>query len=160
MNPDCSSDIRQVERLIFDNNIYLLTMFDKKIPSFSNSINWENKDSRKQNRETNLHTGTIIDCDNFKQDVIKNLSRDLTKPIWNCVTRVDPKIIYGKESAMEPIEIINIVSKLLALFCGRLKNEHEDESNMRISLQAIEYDEEEQGVKENSLYPAIQEITS
>ena len=61
---------------------------------------------------------------------------------------------------MEPIEIIKTVSKLLDDICGRLKNEHEDESNMRISLQAIEYDEEEQGVKENSLYPAIQEITS
>lgn len=103
MNPDCSSDIRQVERLIFDNSIYLLTMFDKKIPSFNHSVNWENKDTRNHNRSSTFLDKTNIDCDNFKQDAIKNLSRDLTKPIWNCVTRVDPKIIYSKQSSMETI---------------------------------------------------------
>lgn len=115
-------------------------MFDKKIPSFNHSVNWENKDTRNHNRSSTFLDKTNIDCDNFKQDAIKNLSRDLTKPIWNCVTRVDPKIIYSKQSSMETIEIIHIANKILDLFCGRLKNEHEDESNMKINLQAIEYD--------------------
>jgi hypothetical protein len=29
-------------------------------------------------------------------DPLKNLAKDLTKPIWNCITKVDPKIIYRK----------------------------------------------------------------
>ena len=37
MNPDYTSDIRLVERFIFEHSLYLLHMFDKKIHSFSNS---------------------------------------------------------------------------------------------------------------------------
>lgn len=34
MNPDYYSDIKLAERLIFENSIYLLNMFDKKVDSF------------------------------------------------------------------------------------------------------------------------------
>lgn len=75
-------------------------MFEKKLVSFTNSISWENKDNRKQQVIANQHPNTVIDCDNFLPDPIKNLSKDLTKPLWNCVMKVQPKIIYRKESNM------------------------------------------------------------
>lgn len=140
MNPESSSDIRQIERFIMDSNIYLLTMFDRKLASFSNSINWENKDTRKQSKENNLNPKAHIDSDNFYPDPIKTLSRDLTKPIWNCITRVDPRMIYRRESPMEPIDIIRTLSKILSEFSNRIKNEHEDEGSLRISIQPMEYD--------------------
>lgn len=50
MNPDYTSDIRHIERFIFDHNLYILTMFEKKLLSFNNSLAWENKESRKYNK--------------------------------------------------------------------------------------------------------------
>lgn len=34
MNKDLTSDIKQVERFMLDNSVYLLNMFEKKIDSF------------------------------------------------------------------------------------------------------------------------------
>lgn len=35
MNPDRTSDIRLVDRFIFESSLYLLTMFSKKIDTFT-----------------------------------------------------------------------------------------------------------------------------
>lgn len=69
-------------------------MFEKKIISFSSSNIWENKDVRKEYKESKMHATNIIDCDNFLTDAVKRLSQDLTKPIWNCVTKTDPRVVY------------------------------------------------------------------
>lgn len=37
MNPDCYSDVKLAERFFFENSIYLLNMFEKKLDSFINS---------------------------------------------------------------------------------------------------------------------------
>jgi hypothetical protein len=137
MNPDYTSDIRLVERFIFEHNLYLLTMFEKKVDSFNTSFISGSKDSRRQHREANLHSATIIDCDNFTHDPIKNLVRDVTKPIWNCITKVDPKIVYTKPHSLEPFAIANSILKLLDSFFNRFKNEHEDESCLHVKLQCF-----------------------
>jgi hypothetical protein len=36
MNKDYTSDIKQVERFMFDNSVYMLNMFEKKVDSFIN----------------------------------------------------------------------------------------------------------------------------
>lgn len=61
---------------------------------------WENKDYRKQNKQVGSHPTTIVDCDNYLDDPFDSLKRDLTKPVWNCTTKVDPKVIYRRESEM------------------------------------------------------------
>jgi hypothetical protein len=36
----------------------------------------------------------VIDPDNFYEDPMKAMSKDLTKPVWNCQVKVDPTIVY------------------------------------------------------------------
>jgi hypothetical protein len=125
-----------VERFIFEHNLYLLTMFEKKVDSFSSTPG--NKNSRRQNLEANLHAATIIDCDIFLQDPLKNLVRDLAKPIWNCLTKVEPKVVYpSPHTTATPVAPI---ARLLHAFFSRLKNEQEDESSLRINLCGFELD--------------------
>lgn len=40
--------------------------------------------------------------------------------------KVEPKVVYRKESEMESIGLINLTSKVLGDFFVRFKNEHED----------------------------------
>lgn len=40
--------------------------------------------------------------------------------------KVEPRVVYRKESEMESIELINLTSKVLGAFFVRFKNEHED----------------------------------
>ena len=94
MNKDYSSDIKQVERFMFDNSIYLLNMFEKKIDSF---INTKTKKQREKDLNVYRQENNRCDPNTFFDDPIKILARDLTKPIWNCVTKIDPHVYidYG-----------------------------------------------------------------
>lgn len=60
MNPDCYSDIKLAERFFFENSIYLLNMFEKKLDSFINS---KPKKVRERERAELFHVSNIIDPD-------------------------------------------------------------------------------------------------
>ena len=54
MNTDYTSDIKQVQRFMFDNSVYLLNMFQKKVDSFIGSKNKQSKEKDLQHiRQTN-----------------------------------------------------------------------------------------------------------
>lgn len=50
MNRDYTSDIKQAERFMYDNSIYMLNMFEKKIDSF---INLKSKKQREKELSIN-----------------------------------------------------------------------------------------------------------
>jgi hypothetical protein len=85
MNKDLTSDIKLVERFMFDNSIYLLNMFEKKVDSF---ITTKTKKQKEKELAIIRQDNNRIDPVNFFDDPIKLLARDLTKPIWNCVVKV------------------------------------------------------------------------
>ena len=70
----------------------------------------------------------------MKQDLYKELARDPTKPIWNCVMQVSCRAVHQSENLMEISQIINRISELIKEFLLRYKIEHEDESNFNVNL--------------------------
>ncbi len=74
---------------MFDNSIYMLNMFEKKVDSF---INVKSKKQREKELSLNRQENNRIDPNTFFDDPIKGLTKDLTKPIWNCVVKVDPAV--------------------------------------------------------------------
>jgi hypothetical protein len=79
INKNYASDIRVCERIKFDQALYILTMYEKKIRKNRKNING------------------IIEADNEMEDIMyawKNKWKmDLTKPVLNCVTSAYPRII-------------------------------------------------------------------
>lgn len=132
MNPDCYSDVKLAERFFFENSIYLLNMFEKKLDSFINS---KPKKVRERERAELFHVSNIIDPDARNEDPIRILSKDLTKPIWHCVTKTDPVALCIKNGKQgDAPEMVAAMNDLFACFLLRLKHEHEDESNLRIGM--------------------------
>lgn len=75
-----------------------------------------------------------------KVDPIKILSKDYTKPIWNCAMKVDCRVVHQKESIMESISQITKFNKILRDFLFRYKSEHEDESGFRVNMVDVDMD--------------------
>ena len=80
INRNYAEDSRLCERIKFDQALYILTMYEKKI--------------RKSKK---LISNGVIDADTEMQDIIASWKNkwkmDLTKPILNCVTSVHPRIM-------------------------------------------------------------------
>lgn len=79
INRNYAEEIRSCERIKFDQALYILTMYEKKIRKSRRSI------------------PGVVDADTEMQDIIcswKNKWKmDLTKPILNCVTSVYPRVL-------------------------------------------------------------------
>jgi hypothetical protein len=136
MNPDCYSDVKLAERFFFENNIYLLDMFEKKVDSFTSN---KTRQGRERARNDLMHQSNILNIDNRSEDPIRDLSRDLTKPIWNCVTKTDPLVLSLENShKIEGQPLVAAINDLFGRFLLKMKHEHEDESNFRMSLLQID----------------------
>lgn len=70
---------------MLESSIYLLNMFEKKVDSF---ITNKTRQSRDRDRLELCHERNIIDPDGKIEDPIKALSKDLTKPVWHCITKM------------------------------------------------------------------------
>lgn len=88
MNPDYTSDIREVDRFLHEKSILLLTLFDKKIDSLT-PVHSKSKMSKTRFKEI-LQNSKAIDPADFALDPLKSLAKDKTKPIWDCVTTFTP----------------------------------------------------------------------
>jgi hypothetical protein len=86
INKNYTNEIRTCERIKFDQALYILTMYEKKI---------------RKNRQ-NIYKKTMtqekgVDADEELDDITyawKNKWKmDLTKPVLNCVTSVYPRIL-------------------------------------------------------------------
>lgn len=136
MNPDYYSDVKLAERFFFENSIYLLNMFEKKLDSFINS---KSRKGRERERAELFHVSNIIDPDAKNEDPIRILSKDLTKPIWHCVTKTEPVAVCIKNGKPGDCpEIVAAMNDLFACFLLRLKHEHEDEGNLHIRLSIVD----------------------
>lgn len=66
---------------------------------------------------------------------------DLTKPILNCVTSVEPRVFLGLHNQDEDIEQYN---QYMLTFIRRMRAEHEDESNFKlIEKEVLQTDSED-----------------
>ena len=90
INRNYAEDARIVERIKFDQALYILTMYEKKI---------------RKNTKTTPNNG-VIDADTEMQDIISSWKSkwkaDLTKPILNCVTSVYPRILIDLSKQPTP----------------------------------------------------------
>jgi hypothetical protein len=81
INRNYAEDTRLCERIKFDQALYILTMYEKKIRKSKSSIG----------------SNGVVDADLEMQDIIASWKSkwkmDLTKPILNCVTSVYPRIL-------------------------------------------------------------------
>lgn len=93
MNPDYTSDIREVDRFLHEKSILLLTLFDKRIDSLTPIPNPRSKMSKNRLKDI-LQNNKAIDPADFALDPLKNLAKDKTKPIWDCVTTFIPQVMY------------------------------------------------------------------
>lgn len=114
--------MRVCERIKFDQALYILTMYEKKI------------------RTNRKNENGIIDAENEMQDIISSWKNkwkmDLTKPILNCVTSVYPRVLVDlKENDDACLQHYN---QMMMKFLTRLRTEHEDETNFKLVL--VPYD--------------------
>lgn len=136
MNPDYYSEVKLAERFFFESNIYLLNMFEKKVESFTSN---KTRQGRERARNDLMHQSNILNIDNRSEDPIKDLGKDLTKPIWNCLTKTDPVVVSLHNShLMEGQPTVAAISDLFGRFLLKMKHEHEDESNFRMGLLQID----------------------
>jgi hypothetical protein len=124
INKNYAEDIRKCERIKFDQALYILTMYEKKI---------------RKNRKLIGNNG-VIDAETEMQDIIcswKNKWKmDLTKPILNCVTSVYPRILIdlSKQDDRQLASYYALMNKFLT----RLRTEHEDETNFKLVMQVYD----------------------
>jgi hypothetical protein len=124
MNPDYYSDVKLAERFFFENSIYLLNMFEKKVDSF---INNKTRQARERDRSELMHPLNKITFENKNEDPITALRKDLTKPIWNCVTKTEPVVLsVGNNNKLDGPPVVAAMNDLFASFLLRMKHEHED----------------------------------
>ena len=80
INRNYAEDSRLCERIKFDQALYILTMYEKKI-----------------RKSPKLIPNGVVDADIEMQDILTSWKSkwkmDLTKPILNCVTSVYPRIL-------------------------------------------------------------------
>jgi hypothetical protein len=122
INRNHAEEIRACERIKFDQALYILTMYEKKI------------------RKSRKSMPGVVDADTEMQDIIcswKNKWKmDLTKPILNCVTSVYPRVLVDP-SRQDHEQLANYYS-LTNRFLARLRTEHEDETNFKLVLQVYD----------------------
>lgn len=110
INRNYAEDIRQCERIKFDQALYILTMYEKKI--------------RKSKK--NVGTNGIVDAETEMQDILASWKNkwkmDLTKPILNCVTSVYPRVLTNLERQEDPA-LANYYA-LINRFFARFRTEH------------------------------------
>lgn len=106
-------DIRTCERIKFDQALYILTMYEKKIRVRikNDSINAEQE------------------YENVINSWKSKWKADLTKPILNCVTSVPPRLYLDDDIRAPPFAQYN---KIMSTFFSRLRIEHEDETNFKL----------------------------
>ena len=108
INRNLAEDIRVCERIKFDQALYILTMYEKKI--------------RKRVKGEGL-----VDADNEMQDIVcswKNKwKNDLTKPVLNCVTSVHPRVLIDLPRNSLPPQLLHY-QDTLNRFLARLRAEH------------------------------------
>lgn len=97
-------------------------MFDKKIDSF---IANKTKQARERDRLELCHPQHIIDPDRKMEDPVKSLSKDLTKPVWNCITKMEVAALCVKNYRNDPPKVMAMNDKFTR-FMERYKHEHED----------------------------------
>jgi hypothetical protein len=74
-----------------------------------------------------MHHLNIINFDNKTEDPAKALAKDLTKPIWNCVTKSDPVVVSLENSTkIDGPPLLTATNDLFHRFLLRMKHEHED----------------------------------
>lgn len=61
-------------------------MFEKKVDSF---IQNKTKQARERERNEICHQMNIFGPEGKNEDPIKALGKDLTKPVWNCITKME-----------------------------------------------------------------------
>jgi hypothetical protein len=111
-------------------------MFEKKVDSF---ISNKTRQARERDRIELSHPLHIIDPDGKAEDPIRALSKDLTKPIWHCVTKTDPVAVCLRNPRLPAgPELVAAMNDLFTCFLLRLKHEHEDESNFRLNLAVVD----------------------
>lgn len=112
INRNYAEDSRVCERIKFDQALYILTMYEKKIRKSPNSIG----------------SNGVIDADLEMQDIIASWrskwKMDLTKPILNCVTSVYPRILIDLAKPSTPE--LQMYYSSLNEFLTRFRTEHED----------------------------------
>jgi hypothetical protein len=108
INKNHAEDIRVCERIKFDQALYILTMYEKKI------------------RKNRKNLSEVVDAEGEMQDIIcswKNKWKvDLTKPILNCVTSVYPRILI--DFGPQHTEGLDNYYAMLTKFIERLRTEH------------------------------------
>lgn len=85
LNKNSVSEIRTCQRIKFDQALYILTMYEKKI---RNQIKFDGDRALDLDRE---YDQKIVHSWNGKWKI------DLTKPLLNCVTSVSPRVILKME---------------------------------------------------------------
>ena len=61
MNPDYTSDLKLVERYIVSYSLYLLTMFEKKVDTFTGSSCCRSKQEKMESHKDFLYEGNVLD---------------------------------------------------------------------------------------------------
>jgi hypothetical protein len=124
INKNYAEDIRKCERIKFDQALYILTMYEKKIRKSSKLVG----------------NNGIIDAETEMQDIISSWKNkwkmDLTKPILNCVTSVYPRILI--DISKQNIPSVTFYYAMLNKFLTRLRTEHEDETNFKLVMQVYD----------------------
>lgn len=59
------------------------------------------------------------------------------------MTRVDPTIVYRRDTEKEALGMINDIGRVLHKYFVRFRKEHEDEGSLKINLHLMDYDKEE-----------------
>jgi hypothetical protein len=82
----------------------------------------------------------VVDADTEMQDIISSWKNkwkmDLTKPILNCVTSVYPRVLV--DPSRQDSDRLAAYYSLTNKFIGRLRAEHEDETNFKLVLQVFD----------------------
>lgn len=137
INQDYTSDLKLCERFHYESGVIQLNMFENKIESLKK---WQQTRLFDQINRLRNAPGVITPQNNLLNPT-EELKKDLTKPIWKCLTQVEPRIVCLEncqkfvQNCISPISSIN---KLITLFAEKQKNQHSDESNLVISLNRIE----------------------
>lgn len=117
INKNYTNEIRTCERIKFDQALYILTMYEKKIRKNRQSI---------YKKTVNPEKG--VDADQELEDITyawKNKWKmDLTKPVLNCVTSVYPRILV--DFGCQKNEKLGNFYRTIGQFIRRMRAEHED----------------------------------
>lgn len=121
INRNYAEDIRLCERIKFDQALYILTMYEKKI---------------RKNRKAIGNNG-LVDAETEMQDILASWKNkwkmDLTKPILNCVTSVYPRVLI--DLSKQDSEALAHYYDVMSRFFWRFRTEHEDETNFKLVMQ-------------------------